>query len=144
MNLRYLLSPGILTLLLAGCATDPVSVANSRSVKPRRLLPDYALYSQPAPYGAKLVVIRDVAKFDALETVKLEVDGRDVAFMHPGERLDLHVYSGDRILGLMSTPGFIDSPDIAHSFVFKPGRTYYLRVGVVGHSLDIRETSRIE
>ena len=70
------------------------------------------------------------------------VDGRDVAFIKPGERLDLYVYSGDRILGLASTPGFIDSPDVSQSFVFKSDQTYYLRVGVVGHSLDIREVSR--
>ena len=142
MNLRQLVPSAALVLLLAGCATRPVSLANSRPIKSRRLLRDYVLYSQPAPYGAKLVVIRDAARFDALETVKVLVDGRDVAFIKPGERLDLYVYSGDRILGLASTPGFIDSPDVSHTFVFKSGQTYYLRIGVVGHSLDIREVSR--
>ena len=144
MNLRHLVSAAALALLLAGCSTNPVGLASSRPVKARRLLPDYVLYSSAEPYGAKLVVIRDAAKFDALDKVKVLVDGRDVAFLNPGERLDLFVYSGDRILGVASTPGFIDSPDVSHSFFFKPGHTYYLRVGVVGHTLDIRQTTRID
>ena len=144
MIFRRLVPFAISLLLLAGCSTSPVGLANSRPVKARRLLPDYVLYSSAEPYGAKLVVIRDAARFDALDKVKVLVDGRDVAFLNPGERLDLFVYSGDRILGLAATPGFIDSADVSHSFFFKPGHTYYLRVGVVGHTLDIRQTARID
>ena len=102
------------------------------------------MYSHPVAYGAKLVVIRDAAKFDDLERVEVQVDGRPVATLRSGERLDLYVYSGDRILGLMSTPGFLDSFELSHSFFFKPGQTYYFRVGVAGRALDIRPASPVE
>ena len=133
-----------LTLALTGCATNPVAPASARPVNPRRLLPDYALYSRPAPYGAKLVLVRDAAKLDAFERTVVMIDGRSVATLRPKERLDLYAFSGDHIMGLMSESGFLDPLEFNHSYVFKPGRTYYFRIGVANRSFVLKPVSRLD
>ena len=142
MNLRHFVFSVAPVLLLAGCATSPVPLARSRPTKPSRLFADYALYSQPVHSGAKLIIIRDTARIDRIERVQFQVDGGEIANLGSGERLELYVYPGDHILGLISTPGFLDAPDVDHSFVFRPGETYYFRVGVFGLTLDVRAASQ--
>ena len=140
MNTRRLILFAASMLLLAGCATRPVPPGRSRPVSARRLRPDYALFSHPVHHGARAVVIRDAARFDRLERAEVSVDGRPVARLPPGDRLEVYVYAGAPVLTLQTTPGFVELPDVSHSYTFRPGQTYYFRVGVVGRSLDIRPT----
>ncbi len=124
--------------LLTGCATRPVALANSRPVPAKRLLADYAFYSRPMVHGAKLVVIRDVGRFDQPESAQVIVDGHALAYLRPGERVEIHLYAGERLLAVSSAPGFLAAPLVVHSFGFQPGETSYFRVGIVGGQFDIR------
>ena len=142
MNTRRLVPLAASMLLLAGCATRPVPPEQARPVNPRRLRPDYALFSHPVHHGARAVVIRDAARLDRLERAEVSVDSRPIASLRPGERLEFYVYAGDHILTLQTTPGFVEVPDVSHSYTFRPGQTYYFRVGVVGRSLDLRPARR--
>ncbi len=127
----------VAALALAGCATGPANPANARPVPSRRVLPGYAQFSHPLPHGSRVIVIRDAGRLDVPVKAEVLVDGLAVAEMAPGERLELCVYAGDRILGVSSSPGFFAAPILNHSFLFAPGRTYRFRVGVVDHYLDI-------
>ena len=137
MPARRLASIIALGFLLAGCATRPVPVAHSRPVAAKRLLADYAFYSHPVHHGAKLVVIRDAGRFDGPESAQVIVDGHAVAFLRPGERVNLYVYAGDRQLGASADPGLLAAPLVAHPFNIQPGRTYHFRVGIVRGKFDV-------
>jgi hypothetical protein len=143
MNPCYLATAVALALLGVGCATQPVRPADARPVKARRVLPEYALFSHPVPYGSKVVVVRDRARLDGFLRADLSVDGHAVAVLRPGERLDLFVYAGDHVLGLESSPGFAEIPDIYHTYSFRPGDAYELRIGVFHHALDINPANQV-
>src|SRR5437763_14753853 len=86
--------------LLAGCATSPVKVSESRQIPPGRQLSGYSALAQPSPAKAKVVVIRDAGMLGAGAPARLSVDGAPVARLWSGERVQFYLSSGDHIFSV--------------------------------------------
>jgi len=90
-------------LVVAGCATTPVTYAEAEPVPADRILAKEMTKLQPE--AARLSITRDSGMAGAACTQQLFIDGRPVALFRPGERLDVYVTPGEHVLS--AKPGGI-------------------------------------
>ena len=133
----------VVAILLAGCATSPVSVAKSRPVPPNRLLSGFGAFAYPSATTAQIVVVRDSGILGAGAPAKLLVDGAPVARLRPGERVQIFVSAGDHILGVKPDPQLMGALTETSSSV-SAGRTYHFRISISETSFKIQPTAQIE
>lgn len=82
----------VITCALLGCATTPVTVANSRLVEPDRVL---GFNIQTEVRSAHIVVIRDDGFIGSGCYYAIHINGELAARLAPTERVDFYVAPGE-------------------------------------------------
>jgi len=121
-----------LLVSLTSCSTTPVRLADSSPVMVKRLSPEFAKYSSPAPNIGKVIVIRDRGLTGGAGLAEFYLDGKRMATLTTIEALILYLPKGEYDLvvtpetGSPSTqPGY----RTAHLLV-EPEKEYYFRISV--------------
>lgn len=83
--------------VLAGCATSPVSYSEASTVPNSRVLAPELLSERPGT--ARITIKRDSGFMGSACTYKVFMDGRPVAQLRGGERVDFFVDPGQYVLG---------------------------------------------
>jgi hypothetical protein len=130
--------------LLAGCSTSPVTVLQSRAIRPDRLLSGYSALAQPSPAKARVVVIRDAGALGSAGPASLIVDGAPVARMWTGERVEFYLASGNHILAVGAWSTYSGRGVAENSFSFAPGRTSYFRISDTTGVFFIQPSAQIQ
>jgi len=94
---RLLISAGICGLL-SGCATSPVSYSEAVPVPTERILSRDLATARPDT--GHITVSRDSGLMGAACTSRVFVDGKPIALMRNGERVDVYIEPGDHVLGV--------------------------------------------
>ena len=116
-----------LVLALAGCATQPVRVADSRPLSQSNLLPGYLALSTPVADGGKVVVVRDKGFLGGGVTLDLLVNGAAVGRLSAGDRVEFYLPKGSHVLGTRFHRTF-DEIVQEQALVVDAARTYYFRI----------------
>lgn len=134
----------VAVLVLAGCATQPVTITDARPLTESRLLPGFEAYRAPFPGGAKVVVVRDKGLYGSALTMKLFVDGQPVGLLRPSDRLELYVPLGSHVLGVEPQP-LLEKSIREQAFVFDQAKSYFFRISIpsVGEP-EISPTTRVQ
>lgn len=84
-------------IILAGCATSPVSNSEALSIPSERVLSSQL--TKEGPGTVRLTVKRDTGMMGAACAHKLYLDGTHVALIRLGEKITLHVQPGNHVIG---------------------------------------------
>jgi len=91
----------VLGLCLAGCATRPVSLRNSRQVIPSHIIGEPAGVLTSMEQGGKIIVTRDSGVGGSASLLKIFVDGAPVAKLDRYERYEVILNEGDHLLAVI-------------------------------------------
>ena len=128
----------LLVLLLASCATSPVSTSESRAVPPSRLLPAFNRVSRAALHKAQVTIIRDSGSLNVGNRAKLFIDGAPIAFLWSGERVDVFLSPGYHVFGVQGElMGAVEET----SSSLDAGGSYHFRVTPGESSFKIQPTA---
>jgi hypothetical protein len=116
-----------LAMMSAGCATQPVKVADARPLPQASLLPGYLALSTPVADGGKVVVVRDKGFTGGGITVDLLVNGAAVGRLSTGDRVEFYLPKGSHVLGTRLHRLF-DKPVQEAALIVDTGKTYYFRI----------------
>ncbi|MFJ9531237.1 hypothetical protein [Herbaspirillum sp. NPDC101396] len=94
--MRGLIVVGVTALILAGCATTPVSLGDATAVPAERI---FAQASGAAKDWPRITVVRDSGYLASGCDFGFYLDGRLAARMAVGERFSIEVPPGEHILG---------------------------------------------
>jgi len=127
MRRMYLVVP--MVMALAGCVTKPPRPDQLRTPTPDRLL----AFQDPSDGDATVIVTRDVGFQGSGCYGAVFVDGKVVAKVATGERITLHIPSGDHVLGTWNTGsglcGYREGKDRRETAVtLKTGETRRFRI----------------
>lgn len=120
-------------LLLAGCATEPISTRDAHPVPRERVLA--ADMTKPQEGMGSLIVKRDAGLFGSACTHRLFINGTPFADIDTEEKVQIYLAPGEHILG--SKPnGICGGGNVETAVNLKAGQTRTYRAGV-GSSGDI-------
>jgi hypothetical protein len=130
--MKYFVLLATAMVFLAGCATSPVKISAALPVPSGRLLPAYTdLASGSTESKAPIIVIRDSGFAGSAATVRLYVDGSEIAELLPSEKVEFFLPVGEHIIGTLPKPALGMSMREEPLFV-REVKPYHLRVSVVG------------
>ena len=93
----------LLGVVLAGCATKPVSTADMKHPPDKRVISTALFQSQP---GTLPIVVKRDSEANLMPCmVRISVDGIALVDLAPREGVTLHVQEGDRFLSAHLCPG---------------------------------------
>ena len=124
----------VLATVLAGCATQPISIQQASAVPPGRILAPQWL--RPAQYTGSLVVKRDSGFMGSACTIRVFVDAVPVADLGPAEKIELFVGLGEHIVGATSPNAFCGGGVSETAVVVVPEGQKILRIAS-GQSGDL-------
>jgi hypothetical protein len=87
-------------LLISGCATHPIAYSEITVVPNSRVLAPEFLAERSGT--AKITIKRDAGFMGSACTYKVFIDGRPLARIHNGERINFFVDPGQHILGALA------------------------------------------
>src|SRR5262249_39983880 len=132
----------LFALLVTGCATSPVTVSESHTVPPARLLTGYSALAQLSPSRAAVTVIRDAGLYGSGEPARPSVDGSPVARLWSRERVEFYVSPGDHIFAVVPEPQFLAGL-VERSYSFVAGRHYYFRISISESGFTIQPSTQL-
>ncbi len=117
-------------LVLAGCATAPVSMQESRSVDTSHLVASPSGRVANAQEGGHLIVVRDRGFSGSAANLRLSIDGVAVADLRPSGRYEVFLKEGEFVLAAIPVPNLFSANTAAEAAVtIKRGQTYVFRAG---------------
>ena len=117
-------------LALAGCATAPVSMQESRSTPKSHVLSSPSGQVTDAQLGGLLIVVRDKGFGGSAANLRLSIDGVAVADLRPAQRYDVTLREGEYVLAAIPVPNLFSANTAAETSVtVKLGQTYVFRAG---------------
>jgi hypothetical protein len=125
----------VLTLLLAACATYPVSIQQASLVRSSHILAPPQWFTE-APYTGRLVVKRDGGLMGSACTIRVFIDAVPVADLAPTEKIELFVALGEHIVGAAPTQFFCGGGASEASVIITPEKQKIMRIAA-GQSGDI-------
>lgn len=123
-----------LALVVAGCATRSVSVADTTPVPASRVLAPRLLQAGPNTGG--LILKRDSGLMGAACRIRVSVDAVPVADLGTSEKVELFLPAGEHVLGATAT-GICGGGMSETAVVITAGRQKIYRVSS-GQSGDVR------
>ncbi len=119
-------------MLLAGCATSPISSGSARDVPPERIF----LIEKLAEEGnSRAIFIRDVGLTGSGVHQHLFIDGKKVASLDTGEKIEFILIPGEHIFGVIPTDLFGYHALNTIDQDLKPGKKYFYRLVTDGNSM---------
>ena len=123
---RFLFTTILLTSVIAGCATSPISSHEAALVPPDSQF----LYQQRTAETAQVLVKRDTGVRGSMCTVRVFLDGDLAAYLNPGEKVIFHVPGETVIIGADSGEGICGLGGLVETSVpLNPGNQLQFRVG---------------
>ncbi len=117
-------------LVLAGCATAPVSTQESRSIDTSHLLASPSGQVAATQQGGHLIVVRDRGFLGSGTNLRVSIDSAAVADPRPSGRYEVFLKEGEYILAAIPVPNLFSANTAAEAAVtVKRGQTYVFRAG---------------
>ena len=123
-----------LSLSLAACATQPISIYQASAVPPARILAPQLL--SQAQYTGSLIIKRDSGFMGSACTIRVFVDGVPVADLAPSEKVELFLPLGEYVIGATPTEFLCGGGTSEAAVVIRPEIQKILRIAS-GQSGDI-------
>src|SRR5262245_13593758 len=114
----------IIITLLAGCATTPTSSRDASAIPASK----HIAYTEPNKTTAPVLIIRDSCFMGSACDTKVTVNGQLTAYLGSGEKVTLHIPTGEVIIGIEASgicAGGLQEKRVS----LIPGKMTYLRIG---------------
>lgn len=118
-------------LIVAGCATSPISTRESISIPAERVFRTEQL---PLEGNVKVIFVRDVGLLGVAVYQHLYIDGSKAASLNSGEKVEFILPPGEHIFGAIPTDPFGTHALNTIDQDLKPGRQYFYRIQTDGNS----------
>ena len=131
MNRMMMISVGL--FVLAGCATKPVSYAESKPIPEDRIYSEFEQYSRPDATRAKVSFTRDSGMLGAAASLTLFINGELVARIRRKESVSAYLPAGSSQIALgpgNPTSGPVGSGLVEDELLVETGEEYFYRVGL--------------
>jgi hypothetical protein len=139
--MKYLLAI-VLFVLLCGCASQPISLADSKEVPPDRILSVPAKLATSVLDGGHVIVVRDPISGGKGPQLRLSIDGQAVADLEPTERYEVFLQEGEYILSILPIPNRLSQFTSTETAVtIKKGQQYRFRAGYAPYSFFLQRTA---
>lgn len=138
----------ILTGILLGCSTSPVSREEAENISDDRIYASFYKYSLPGANKAKVIVVRDAGFLGGGISVGFYVNGELISHLDRGEYLELYLDEGETILGVLPEVIISSNPDtsdlVEQVLKVKSGNNYPFRISInSGNGLILQRTSQL-
>lgn len=90
----------ISVVLVAGCATTPISYSDASPAPSSQILAPELLHAHPGT--AKVTVKRDSGFMGSACTYRVFMDGRPIVQLRGGERIDIFIEPGEHVFGALA------------------------------------------
>ena len=120
-------------LVLAACATKPVSFSDAESIPEDRVYSEYEKYSKPDATRAKVSFTRDSGMLGAAASLTLFVDGEIIARIRRKESISAYLPAGSHQIALgpgNPTSGPVGAGLVEDELMAEAGEAYSYRVGL--------------
>ena len=131
MNNIILISAGV--FVLAGCATNPVSYAESHPIPEDRIYNEFEKYSKPDSTRATVTFTRDSGMLGAAASLTLFINGELVARIRRKESISAYLPVGNNQIALgpgKPTSGPLGAGLVEDELSAETGEEYAYRVGL--------------
>ena len=143
LHMKFLL-PLAITCLVSACATSPVAFTAASPVAPSNLLEGYAAYARETTRTVRVIVVRDSGMLGAAASVKLSIDGKEVAKLWSSQRLELFLPPSAYIFSVEPSPR-LGGALVERDVLISPNGKYAFRISLDGSgSFSLQPSTQLQ